>query len=269
MMLPSGILTRDIKKMNILSLLKMPLIASVVLLSGCIDGFEKHLQDAISLYGERKVQYSEQTGGATDALFDRLILTETLLLPVAKTYDARAYPFTEQGIAIIQNDFVPMDDNRGFDYPLPPAAELTEELEQQARDIIRQLFAIDGQDAFAVSDAVNNVLRSIDVLEHRHNIYLPMSKHLIESLGYGALHSLYYRCESANKTYQLGQDLMALQLLAIKIGNPLGYDRDANVFHQQRVGVLLNDLPHIPFLQEYDQYIMNDRDRLQICLQAF
>ncbi len=255
--------------MNILSLLKMLVIASVVLLSGCIDGFEKHLQSAISLYGERKAQYSEQTGGATDTLFERLILTETLLLPVAKTYDTRAYPFVQEGIGIIQNDFVPMDDNRGFDYPLPPAAELTAELEQQAQDIIQQLFAIDGQDAFAVSDTVNSVLRSINSLEQNHNIYLPMSKHLIESLGYGALHSLYYRCDSTNKTYQLGQDLMALQLLAIKIGSPLNYDRDANVFHQQRVGVLLNDLPHIPFLQEYDQYIMNDRERLQDCLQTF
>lgn|GEM_PF-1530704 len=256
-------------KLNILTLIKIPLITSVLLLTGCIDGFEKHLQDAISLYGERKEQYSEQTNGATDVLFERLILTETLLLPVAKTYDARAYPFTEQGIAIIQNDFVAMDDNRGFDYPLPAAAELSAELEQQAQDIIQSLFTIDGQDAFAVSDTVNSVLRSIAAFEHRHNVYLPMSKHLIESLGYGALHSLYYRCDSDNKTYRLGQDLMALQLLAIKIGNPLDYDRAANIFHQQRVGVLLNDLPHIPFLQEYDQYIMNDKDRLQHCLQAF
>lgn len=242
------------------------LLCATLLLTGCVDGFEKHLKDAIALYKERQHQYAEQTDGATDALFRKLITTETLLLPVAATFDTRAIPHVKKGVMIIANDFVPMEDNLGFDYPMAAADIFSDELQTQAQQILSELSATDSGDAFAITEAVNTALLDIDEFERYHNVYLPMTKHLVESLGFGALHSLYYRCESADKTYRLGQDLMKLQAVAIRIGKPLSYDVEANQFHQQGVGVLVNDLPHIPFLKEYDNYKMLDEARLIDCL---
>lgn len=237
-----------------------------MLLTGCVEGFEQHLKDAIELYKERKTQYAAQSGGATNALFNKLIITETLLLPTAATFDARAVPFIKDGIMVIANDFVPMEDNLGFDYPMIAADELTSQLESEARAILVQLNAVNSHDAFAITEAANAALLSIDDFERANNVYLPMTKHLVESLGFGALHSLYYRCESQEDSYRLGQDLMLLQALAIKLGNSLSYDKEANEFHQQRIGILVNDLPHIPFLKEYDVYKMQDEAHLSDCL---
>ncbi len=245
---------------------KSLLLCATLLLTGCIDGFEQHLKDAIELYKERKHQYAEQTDGATDALFSKLITTETLLLPVAATFDARAVPHIKKGVMIIANDFVPMEDNLGFDYPMAPADVFSDELQALAQQILSELNATNSSDAFAITEAVNTALLDIDEFERYHNVYLPMTKHLVESLGFGALHSLYYRCESAEETYRLSQNLMKLQAVAIKLGNPLSYDVEANPFHQQGVGILVNDLPHIPFLKEYDRYKMLDEARLMDCL---
>lgn len=245
---------------------KSLLLCATLLLTGCVDGFEQHLKDAIELYKERKHQYAEQTDGATNSLFRKLITTETLLLPVAATFDARAIPHVKKGVMIIANDFVPMEDNLGFDYPMAAADVFSEELQAQAQQILAALNAANSSDAFAITEAVNTALLDIDDFERYHNVYLAMTKHLVESLGFGALHSLYYRCESQDKTYRLGQDLMKLQTLAIKLGNPLSYDVEANRFHQDGVGILVNDLPHIPFLKEYDRYKMLDEARLTDCL---
>lgn len=245
---------------------KALLLCVSMLLTGCVEGFEQHLKEAIELYKERKIQYAEQSDSATDKLFNKLILTETLLLPTAATFDARAVPFVKDGIMIIANDFVPMKDNLGFDYPMVAADKLTPRLVDEAKGILAELNVADSHDAFAIIEAANLALLSINDFEHANNVYLPMTKHLIESLGFGALHSLYYRCESQESSYRLGQDLMLLQALAIKLGNSLSYDKDANEFHQQRIGILVNDLPHIPFLKEYDDYKMQDEAYLRDCL---
>ena len=245
---------------------KALLLSLSLVLTGCVEGFEQHLKDAIELYKERKVQYSAQSDGATDALFNQLIITETLLLPTAATFDARAIAYVKQGIMIIANDFVPMEDNLGFDYPMAAADHLTPELIDEAKRILKKLNHTNSHNATDIIDAANTALLDINDFERRNNVYLPMTKHLIESLGFGALHSLYYRCDSQNATYRLGQDLMLLQALAIKLSNSLSYDKQANEFHQQRIGILVNDLPHIPFLKEYDQYKMQDEARLHDCL---
>ena len=245
---------------------KFLLLCLSILLTGCVEGFEQHLKDAIEIYSERQLQYADQSDGATDELFNKLIAAETLVLPLAATIDARAIPFVQDGIMIIAGDFVPMADNLGFDYPMIVADKLTPALIDEAQEIIDRLNTINTHDAFSLTEAVNTSLLSINDFELANNVYLPMTKHLIESLGFGSLHSLYYRCESQEKTYNLGQDLIFIQTLAITLGNPLSYDKEANKFHQQGIGILVNDLPHIPFLKEYQQYKLQDEVRLSDCL---
>ncbi|KZZ46534.1 hypothetical protein A3759_31785 [Thalassolituus sp. HI0120] len=113
-------------------------------------------------------------------------------------------------------EFLPMEDSLRFDYPTAPADVFSDELQALTQQILSELNATSSSDAFAITQAVNTALLDIDEFERYHNVYLPMTKHLVESLGFGALHSLYYRYESAEETYRLGQDLMKLQAVAIK-----------------------------------------------------
>ena len=67
------------------------------------------------------------------------------------------------------------------------------------------------------------------------------------------------------RTYKLASDFAKLQLLAIKFGKSINLDKRANVLHQQGVGILVNDLPDIPFLDEYIQFQFEDNGQFSHC----
>jgi hypothetical protein len=94
-------------------------VLSLPVVSECseIKGFEHHLDGAIFLNTERMAIYHLLTGGKSDQLFIGLIGMEKELLPLARTIDTRAVPFNEQGVPIIVNDFVPMENVNAFYVP--------------------------------------------------------------------------------------------------------------------------------------------------------
>ncbi len=243
------------------------LLIVIVLNTGCrnIDGFEQHLRDAIDIYKERGELYSAVTDGKSKNIFSQLIVSEMALLPVARLYDLRAIPFIDKGIPIIKNDFVSMEGNKGFEYPFIPAFLMTEALEDDAQAVLDELLSVDKQNMMSIAQASFIALNKIHQLEEANQVYFPMTKHFLESLGFGALHGIYYQCQSEGETFKLASDFAKLQLLAIKFGKSINLDKRANVLHQQGVGILVNDLPDIPFLDEYIQFQFEDDGQFSLC----
>ncbi|OUR88669.1 hypothetical protein A9Q81_23295 [Gammaproteobacteria bacterium 42_54_T18] len=248
-------------------LLSAILLVVILLNTGCrnIDGFEQHLRDAIAIYKERKVLYSAVTDGKSESIFSQLIVSEIALLPLARFYDQRAIPFIDKGIPIVKNDFVSMEGNRGFEYPFTPALPMTKTMEDDAQAILDTLLSVDKQNLMSVAQASFIALNEIHQLEEDSQVYFPMTKHLLESLGFGSLHGIYYQCQSEGDTLTLARDFAKLQLLAIKFGKPISLDKRANVLHQEGVGILVNDLPDIPFLDEYIQFQFEDNGQFSMC----
>ena len=243
------------------------LLMLMVLNTGCrkIDGFEQHLRDAIVIYKERSTLYSAMTNGKSKNIFSQLIVSEMALLPVARLYDLRAIPFIDKGIPIIKNDFVSMEGNKGFEYPFTPALLMTGSMEGDAQAVLDELLSVDKQNLMSVAQASFDALNKIHQLEDDNQVYFPMTKHFLESLGFGSLHAIYYQCQSDGETFTLARDFAKLQLLAIKYGKSISLDKRANVLHQQGVGILVNDLPDIPFLDEYIQYQLEDNGQFALC----
>lgn len=222
-------------------------------LTGCQfkNGMEQHLRDAIDLYSERQYLYSAQTSGLSDSLFKKLIGTEKLALVIAKYFDIRAYSYQQKGIAIISADFVSMDDNAGYGAPIKATLPLNENIVNEVEALLAEFEPI--SDEFSpLAQQCHDVIVAINVLEEGHAIYLPMTKHLLESIGYAALHAPDYNEKSNGETLALSRDFINVQIASLSISKPMAYDVAANAFHQQGVGILVNDLPHIPFLEDFE-----------------
>jgi hypothetical protein len=239
------------------------------LLTGpAIDGFEQHLIDAISVNTERSAIYSARTDGATDALFASLIASEQMIRPVARLVDVWAMGLVADGIPVVVNDFVPMEHNQPIDTPIHTAAAMDDADLAAANAIIATLLEqSESINGFDVVDASAEALYALEALEEAEGVYFAMSRHVIESLGYAALHGLHYSCDSDGEADALVYTLVGIQRLGLLMFDVTHYDKQANVSHQDGVGVLINDLPMIPFIVEYEHLESNDRTSLQRCLQ--
>lgn len=229
------------------------ILLTLLIVGGCQKeaGFEAHLLEAIELYDERKHEYAALTNGKSDFLFLTLITSERLLLPIARLYDWRGSKFNASGIAIIEADFVPMDSVNDPAKPLVAANEFSAETEVFIKSLMDSFRAYKGSNDFlGLAEHSVHSIEAIEQYEVANTIYLPMLKHVIESIGFGALHAQNYRCESEGATDKLARDFLALQILGLS-DLVIGLDKQANEIHQLGVGVLVNDLPTIPVVDEW------------------
>ncbi|MBM3266572.1 MAG: hypothetical protein FJZ01_02900 [Candidatus Sericytochromatia bacterium] len=76
-----------------------------------------------------------------------------------------------------------------------------------------------------------------------------MCRHIVESLGLGAVTAISCAARSDGATVGLSRDLIAIQLLAL--GGAVDTDTQAQALHARGIGILVNDLPSIPFLERW------------------
>jgi hypothetical protein len=214
-------------------------------------GMELHLREAIALNRARKERYARLTDGGSDGLFRRLIASEWVLLPVARLVDAQAAPFVAQGIPVVTSDFVPMESVAPFGTPVPPARAMSRADEAAARAILWRLVRRSNDGLEATAQACAQALEELRLLEGEAGLSFPMSRHLVESLGLAALHGLQHNQDSGGETAGLVRRLVGLQRLGLVTLDPVGIDRQANRFHQQGLGIIANEVPAIPFEEEW------------------
>ena len=179
-----------------------------------------------------------------------LIRTEYVCLPFALVFDRRGKRFNEAGIPIIQDDFVSME--AIGDPHDPPTyanragsgefgavrAELTEytrclrdsaktfDFEQAARDTARMLTAVAER-------------------ETRCEAHFAMVRHLLESIGLAAVNAIRFAELSAGQTRRLSRNLLMFQTRGVRTSVAL--DRRAQEAHALGAGIIVNDVPPIPF----------------------
>lgn len=217
------------------------------------QGFRSHLADAIRLNTARRPIYMERTQGRSRSLSDDLIATERLCLPIAAYFDWRGRAFECEGIPVISGAFVAMD--------VPPAetpTRYTGRADAATLRAVARLLAGTGRrvrealwrsDFALVAAACEEALQTLADLEKESSSHFAMCKHLVESLGLGALNGRECQVRSGGKATGLARDLIAIQLLAL--GRGPDADRRAQEFHALGVGILVNDMPAIPFLERW------------------
>lgn len=76
-----------------------------------------------------------------------------------------------------------------------------------------------------------------------------MTRHMLESIGISACHSIDYAEESGGRTLLLSKTLVLSQVWGLALS--LGIDAKAQACHALGAGIIENDLPHIPFEQTW------------------
>lgn len=213
-------------------------------------GMLQHLDEAIALNRSRRDDYASRTGGRSYLLSTALISLETISRPVAAALDRQAKPFQRAGIPIVRADFVPMTG-------LPPASAppqyrnvaskaQTRELGRQLSDYRQALPKIrTTQDLHQVAELSYRMLDTIASTEQATGSHFAMTKHVVESLGMAALNGLRWAAQSDGATLPLTTKLVNAQELAL--ASSLWIDKQAQRCHAKGVGIIVNDVPPIPF----------------------
>jgi hypothetical protein len=220
-------------------------------------GFVVHLLEAIALNASRARTYARQSQGRSWWLSCRLITVETLLIPVAWSFDLWGGSFQAKGMPAVAGDFASMQAAAASDRPLSPIRQpqpavwrdLADDLAFYGQVIQR---ATEARDFRLVCQACDALLDSADRLQTSHGLPLPMTRHVLESVGYGAVHALELQDRSAGATDGLYASFLGLQAMGLQPG--LDFDRAALPVQADGVGFLVNDLPPIPFREAWAAY---------------
>lgn len=217
------------------------------------QGFRTHLTDAIRLNTARQPFYMERTQGASRSLSEELVATERLALPIAAYFDWRGRRLEGDGVPVVSGAFVPMDvpeadaptqyGGKAGPGTIRAAAQLLADVGKQVRA------ALWLADFDAMGHACEEALVRLDEMERISGSHFAMCKHLVESLGLGALNGIACAEATGGRSTALSRDLVGIQLLAL--GKAPDADRRAQEFHAMGAGILVNDMPAIPFLDRW------------------
>jgi hypothetical protein len=217
-------------------------------------GFAQHLEEAIQLNRSRRDVYDRLSGGRTRSLSNQLIALEQLTLPFAYVLDRWAARFHARGLPVLKEDFVSMQEVRS---PFAPprwrgvaSAPETERIQGWLDGYRKTLGeALGRNDFIAIAQTSHDLLGRLEEAEKEQQVHWAMTKHLVESLGLAALNALDYAERSGGDTLRLSRTFIRFQALGLL--GATSVDRKAQGFHRQGIGILVNDIPEIPFASRW------------------
>jgi len=223
------------------------------------NSFREHLRDAIVINSERKGLYARISANRSLWVSWPLILLEKATIMIAWWIDRKAARFQKMGIPIVANDFVPMEPLPCYDTPPIYCKGAGKQiLRQIAKDLKNYRKSINvyvnNGDFLAAAKISYGVLQHIRQMEKKHHYHFAMTRHLIESIGFAVLHAPQYAKASGNATVPLSKMLARIQIFALSGG--LWLDKQAGAIHQMGIGILVNDVPLIPFEEEFKKTIV-------------
>ena len=227
------------------------MIAALVLLvtqparaqdSGCM---ERHLREALMLNKARMPLYSELTGGRSRGISRRLIWAERLALPAAWYIDRRARRYQAHGIAVVCDDFEPMDRTPAFRARVENPPPLSAFAPADARRIKRSVERAHLAGGFAAASAA--LTHEIEALAETP-AFNCMTRHLLESalrISNGAQrYDADARARGLASPIRLSRTLLTLHLHTL--GEAARLDRRAAPIQAEGVAIICQDVPPIP-----------------------
>lgn len=220
------------------------------------EGAYHHVSAAIRLNEERKEFYSQRSAGTSRGVSNLLLASEWLSLGPLGLLDAWAWRFNRIGIPIIANDYVSMDEVGARETPPDREGQAgKEDFESLKRRLGRfrrhAVTAVKRNDFYRTARAAYEMLAFIEAMEQRTDSYLAMAHHIVASIGLAAVNATDYERQSNGRTNRLARTNLRLQILSTLIA-PL-IDRKAQAAHRKGAGILINDLPPIPFKERWER----------------
>lgn len=230
------------------------------LYSGLFDvakgGLYEHLADAISSHESRMPYYASKTSGKSDAIFKKIASLQSLNLPISWYIDVMARRFQKVGIPVITADLVSMSTIFPKEHAPQYRGIMSSQTISDARILVRDyqkaaMRKLKKNDFYQVAVLTHDLVTSIKNLERQHNAHLAMTVHMLDSIGYTALHAADYQKQTHGDTDNLCRQFLTIQIFPMQECLPT--DHKAQAIHALGVGVIVNDVPEIPFAAEWQK----------------
>lgn len=217
--------------------------------------FEQHLCEAIVTNCGRAGDYAARSHGRSGWLSAVLVAMEILTILPAKFFDWKARSFQERGVGVVANDFVPLHGHIK-DSTCPPkyqnkaskAAVL--EVKRTLRTYGAALKqAVRNRDFAEAAEVSYLALKQIHQLEEDSQSHFAMTAHLVESIGLATLNAMKFEQMGEADAAGLSRNLIRFEAASLPYAT--WFDRQAQACHAKGVGILVNDVPAIPFEQEF------------------
>lgn len=212
-------------------------------------GFAQHLKEAIALNQLRAPLYAARSGGASRCVSRRLVLLEQLTRPFAWLTDQRAKKWNARGVGIVRDDFVPMSGAAPWDRPVRFRGRMTEAQQEtlsarlsRFRDELGDL--VEADDFAGAARRTHQELQAVEALEQTWGCHLAMTLHVLEQIGFVAANCKGY-VEQDPEVASFARKFV--RRMGWGLPASPGLDRDAQAAHAFDAGVILNDVPPIPF----------------------
>jgi len=215
-----------------------------------MSGFREHFREARLVNRERRKLYAGLTKNKSRFVSNILIFSEFLLYPVACYFDIRAKKFNKIGIPIVSNDFVPLGNLPSFtEKPTyrnilskNDLVEISKKMKRLRKDARADLkfFRF-----YEVNKLITGSIAEIESIETGKGVHIAMLKHILESAAYAAKNAFEYSKLNNNKLNRFAAHFINTQLIGTILSPQI--DREANRIQQIGCGIVVNDLPEIPY----------------------
>lgn len=226
------------------------------LLACAKGGLYEHLYEAITSHETRMPYYASISDGQSDPIFKKIAFMQRMNLPIAWYIDLQARKFQKSGIPIIIGDLKSMatipPKEKKPEYQGTMSSQTFNEIRIHLRDYQRTALKFVKDSKFAeVAAETLKMVNYVRYMEKQHRAHLAMTVHMLDSVGYTSLHAAKYQTDSQGKTDSLARQFLTIQILPLQECLPT--DKKAQAIHKLGAGVIVNDVPDIPFLQEWHQ----------------
>jgi hypothetical protein len=217
-------------------------------------GLYEHLYEAITSHESRMPYYASVTDGKSDPIFKKIAFMQRMNLPIAWYIDVQARKFQKNGIPIIIGDLksmstIPSKETKPK-YHGTFNSQILGDIRTHLRDYQKKALKFVKDAKFAeVAAETLKMVNYVRHMEKQHQAHMAMTVHMLDSVGYTALHAAKYQADSQGKTDNLSRQFLTIQILPLQECLPT--DKNAQALHGLGAGVIVNDVPDIPFLQEW------------------
>ena len=212
--------------------------------------FSGHVKEAIFVNKTRAAFYSKLSNGRTKSLSRLYTSMEYAILPLSSLIDRWALRLNKSGIPVLVNDFVSMSGVNPAEAGLlrtgilnaTGRAELKEVLSTFQKGINRHA----GHKDFLQAELqAITTLHDLRKLELKYNCNLALSIHIVESIGLATRNARQLGQSFNGRSDNFYRVFILLQNAGVMMFAKV--DLKAQPFHKQQIGIIVNDLPPIPF----------------------
>jgi hypothetical protein len=210
--------------------------------------FRHHVKEAIRHNLERMPYYAKMTNNASKKLSKRYIFLERVILPTAALFDKWASYLRKKDIPVLVNDFASMEKiAHPATKPLRtgmPDKDQIKFYHKILRNYRKQVYsAALKKDFVQIQIDTISAMNAVKKLEIRANCHFALTLHLLESIGLSARNADLIGSNAQSDNFY--RAFILSQALGIKIFENI--DLNAHQFHAHGIGIIINDLPAIPF----------------------